>query len=234
MKRVIKQILAASLIGGICALVNMMPIARIPAYAKTSLEAPSGAFWGNKKGDDEGYYAHWDEVEEAKKYEVYVYYINDNDGYTKVGSLTTSKNYASLVTKFTKTADYVFRVRAVGSGDYSTSSWSEYSDEVYYEKESETKTNTGTNAATGVNALAGGPGATGTSPTAGWRQYQGRWWYATNADGTTWYANCWKWIDGYCYCFDANGYMYANTVTPDGYVVNADGQWMQNGIIQKQ
>ncbi len=34
------------------------------------------------------------------------------------------------------------------------------------------------------------------------------------------------------YCFDSNGNMYANTTTPDGYTVNADGAWTVNGVIQ--
>ena len=43
----------------------------------------------------------------------------------------------------------------------------------------------------------------------------------------------WAWIDGYCYCFGADGRMYADCQTPDGYEVDADGRWTVNGIIQK-
>ena len=73
---------------------------------------------------------------------------------------------------------------------------------------------------------------------AGWQKNDTGWWYATNDAGTTWYANEWQWIDGNgdgiaeCYDFDANGYMYANTTTPDGYTVNADGAWTENGVVQ--
>lgn len=73
---------------------------------------------------------------------------------------------------------------------------------------------------------------------AGWQQNATGWWYATNDSGTTWYANCWQWIDGNgdgtaeCYYFDANGYMLAATTTPDGYAVNVDGAWTQNGSVQ--
>lgn len=78
----------------------------------------------------------------------------------------------------------------------------------------------------------------------GWRLgANGRWWYATNAAGTTYHvgtpiAPYWAWIDGNgdgiseSYAFDALGYMYANTTTPDGYVVNADGAWTVNGVVQ--
>lgn len=51
-------------------------------------------------------------------------------------------------------------------------------------------------------------------------------------------ANCWQWIDGNhdgiaeCYCFGENWVMYADTVTPDGYTVNASGAWTVNGEVQ--
>lgn len=65
---------------------------------------------------------------------------------------------------------------------------------------------------------------------------EGRWWYA-NEDGT--YAeNGWYWLDGNkdgvaeCYYFDSQGWMLADTMTPDGYTVNADGAWTQNQQVQ--
>lgn len=63
-----------------------------------------------------------------------------------------------------------------------------------------------------------------------------RWCY-DNGDGT--YAkNEWRWIDGdgngiaECYCFDANGWLFTNTVTPDFYTVNENGAWHVNGVVQ--
>lgn len=65
-----------------------------------------------------------------------------------------------------------------------------------------------------------------------------RWWY-DHEDGT--YAQSeWRWIDGNqdgiaeCYAFDSEGWMYANTTTPDGFQVNADGAWVVNGVVQTQ
>lgn len=64
------------------------------------------------------------------------------------------------------------------------------------------------------------------------------WWYGTNVTYTDWYKSCWQWIDGNgdgvaeCYYFNADGYMLANTTTPDGYTVNADGAWVQGGSVQ--
>lgn len=82
---------------------------------------------------------------------------------------------------------------------------------------------------------------------AGWVQAssdepgQVRWWY--DLDGGQYYAGTpqtpsWQWIDGNgdgtaeCYGFDENGWMYADTLTPDGYQVNADGAWTENSQVQ--
>ncbi|MDO4437941.1 MAG: hypothetical protein Q4B86_00615 [Eubacteriales bacterium] len=70
---------------------------------------------------------------------------------------------------------------------------------------------------------------------AAWQQNdQGYWWQ--NPDGS-YPANSWQWIDGNndgiseCYYFNADGYMAADTVTEDGNTVNADGAWVENGIV---
>lgn len=78
---------------------------------------------------------------------------------------------------------------------------------------------------------------------AGWQKNDTGWWYGTNADNSTWYANSWQWIDdgdnlAHCYYFDANGYILTNTTTPDGYTVNEDGKWVTDtglvpgGVVQ--
>lgn len=63
------------------------------------------------------------------------------------------------------------------------------------------------------------------------------WWYDLgNGD---YYKNSWQWIDGNgdkiseCYYFDQNGWMYANTTTPDGYTVDDIGRWVVNGVPQE-
>ncbi|WP_097006491.1 hypothetical protein [Lacrimispora amygdalina] len=67
------------------------------------------------------------------------------------------------------------------------------------------------------------------------------WWYSTDAANSAWYAGnpvTWQWIDGNkdgvfeCYAFGIDGWMFANTITPDGYTVNVDGAWIINGIVQ--
>lgn len=50
----------------------------------------------------------------------------------------------------------------------------------------------------------------------------------------------WQWIDGdndgtaECYYFGADGYMLSGATTADGYTVNADGAWVENGAVQVQ
>ena len=63
-------------------------------------------------------------------------------------------------------------------------------------------------------------------------------WY--QSDDGSYPVNTWQWIDGNrdgvseSYYFNENGYMLANTVTPDNYTVNADGAWTVNGVVQTQ
>ncbi len=62
------------------------------------------------------------------------------------------------------------------------------------------------------------------------------WWY-DNGDGT-YPHSAWVWLDGNkdgiaeCYYFDKDGWMLANTRTPDGYTVNGNGAWVENGRVQ--
>ncbi len=71
-----------------------------------------------------------------------------------------------------------------------------------------------------------------------WQQDNIGWWW--QEDDGSYPVNTWKWIDGNgdgvaeCYCFDNRGYMYSNTVTPDGYTVNVSGAWVSNGSVQEQ
>lgn len=74
----------------------------------------------------------------------------------------------------------------------------------------------------------------------GWYQdEQGKWYFFNNksgekAEGTM--VTGWKWIDGICYYFSENedaGVLYVNTVTPDGFSVNDQGQWVdENGNVK--
>ena len=69
----------------------------------------------------------------------------------------------------------------------------------------------------------------------GWIQQDNKWYFLnTLHDGFFGKAltGGWQWIDGYCYRFNSDGQMYANCTTPDGFTVNANGQWTVNGVAQ--
>ncbi|MCR5213140.1 MAG: carbohydrate-binding domain-containing protein [Eubacterium sp.] len=57
-----------------------------------------------------------------------------------------------------------------------------------------------------------------------WKSNNTGWWYE---DTTGWYpTQCWLYIDGYWYYFDASGYLATNT-TIDGYTVDSSGKWIK-------
>lgn len=69
-----------------------------------------------------------------------------------------------------------------------------------------------------------------------WQSNTTGWWWRN--DNGSYPVNTWEWLDGNrdgiaeCYYFDGNGYMLTITTTPDGYFVNADGAWVQDGAVQ--
>lgn len=56
-----------------------------------------------------------------------------------------------------------------------------------------------------------------------WVQWKGKWYYL-DGGGAMWY-NAWTEWKGVWYYLGSDGGMLTNTVTPDGYTVNADGSW---------
>lgn len=73
----------------------------------------------------------------------------------------------------------------------------------------------------------------GTHAVNSWKhfEWQGKQdWYYFDQNG--YMLNGWHWIDGKCYYFDQNGKLLMNTVTPDGYLVNANGEWTLNNKVQ--
>ncbi len=59
----------------------------------------------------------------------------------------------------------------------------------------------------------------------GWQNSGYGWWYQ-RANGT-YPHNEWEIINGIWYYFDTNGYMLADTTTPDGYYVDINGAWVE-------
>ena len=78
-----------------------------------------------------------------------------------------------------------------------------------------------------------GANTSGTSSvTEGWKQDAAGWWYQ-NEDGT-YVKSEWSWIEGRCYYFNEDGYCLQNTQTPDGYSVDMQGAWIEDGVVQMQ
>ena len=66
----------------------------------------------------------------------------------------------------------------------------------------------------------------------GWKLIDGSWYFLTNEHNGYFGAaleNTWAWVDGYCYYFGTDGKMAAACTTQDGFTVNGDGQWTENG-----
>ena len=63
-----------------------------------------------------------------------------------------------------------------------------------------------------------------TAMAAEWKQDDVGWMYLE--DDGSYPFNTWKWVGDKCYYFDGAGYMLADTITPDGYTVDASGAWL--------
>ena len=62
-----------------------------------------------------------------------------------------------------------------------------------------------------------------------WVQVDGKW-YLFDADGIM-QSNGWRCVNHKWYYLDPQGALLVNTTTPDGYTVNASGEWVQNGQV---
>lgn len=61
-----------------------------------------------------------------------------------------------------------------------------------------------------------------------WKSDASGWWWQN--DNGSYPVSQWKEINGKQYYFGADGYMLADTTTPDGYQVGADGAWIEGGV----
>lgn len=179
--------------------------------------------------------AFWEEGEDAKKYEVRLY--RGSSAVTSIFTTTnTSYDFSGYITK---SGTYTFKVRGVynssNKGDWEESdSWYVSSDEAEEISSS-----------SGISASgSSGPAYTG-SGNGAWLRDDIGWWYC-NAD-KSYPVSQWQYIDGCWYYFNESGYMmtgwilwnsqwfycgadgamWANATTPDGYYVGSDGAWVQ-------
>ena len=75
-----------------------------------------------------------------------------------------------------------------------------------------------------------------TSQAGAWKEEAGRWKWTAD-DGTN-PAGCWEWIDDdgdgicECYYFDQDGYCLISGRAPDGFAVNENGEWTEDGTVR--
>ena len=78
--------------------------------------------------------------------------------------------------------------------------------------------------------------ATFTAMAGSWKSDSNGWWY--DEGNGSYPKSTWSWIDGNndcvseCYYFDDNGYCLMDTTTPDNYMVDSNGAWVVDGVVQ--
>lgn len=191
---------------------------------------------------DEGI-AEWEENDYAKRYEVKIY----RNGSSVGGTLKTTDNEYDLSKYFTKKGDYYFKVRAVRSSTVA-GEWYE-SEEIYVDSDEakdirESGSGSSSSSSSTSNSSTSGPGVSTSS--GAWLKDSVGWWWC-NAD-RTYPTSAWKYINNKWYYFNSAGYcvqngwvqtnniwyycgpdgdMWVSRWTPDGYYVNANGEWVQ-------
>lgn len=177
---------------------------------------------------DENGLASWTPVGDAGSYEVTIMRNGKANNPTKTTVTGTNLNIGSLITR---TGDYSIRVSAVSRYDAKLKSDYAYSDSITVDDSVLAKfaSNTASYEETSGQWIETENGSwyqnpDGTWPASGWQQIDGSW-YFFNAQGyrqTGWVL----WNNQQYYC-DSDGKMLADTTTPDGYYVDANGVWKE-------
>ena len=181
--------------------------------------------------------ATWEEGQGAKSYQVRLY--RGSSSVTE--AFTTTNTYYNFSSNITRTGEYFFRVRGVGSNS-KRGEWVE-SDSIYIDDAQLSLIQNGYYTTTNTSN-GNGPGSN-KAQSGYWLQDGVGWWYR-NADGS-YTVNGWQQINNTWYCFNSAGYMrtgwissnnawyycdlstgamWANATTPDGYRVGANGAWI--------
>lgn len=194
----------------------------VAALAATRLTTVTNPCWDEEKTT----VAVWDEVEDAYRYQVYLYCED-----SKVAEIKTRDTEYNFKKKMTKSGEYTFRVRAVAKGsEHEDGYWSEYSDGTYVSADFAESMKAGA----AVDTRTSGPGAQEAAGTAAerggeWIQDGIGWWYR-KADGT-WLANGWWQESQTWYYMNEQGYMQTGWIDWNGarYYCAENGA-MQTGI----
>ena len=227
MKKIAVLIMSCALMAG--------SLMTVHAETKEKLPTVSDLWW-------EDQVAHWEEVDDAYKYEVTLYRNS-----SKVKTVETKNTKYNFGNSFTKADSYRFKVRALGKREFADGAWSSYSEEIdisqtYINNMEEEREK---NRASSVGKGASGPGETqndgewvsdqngwwfkyadGSYPSDAWVQVKDAW-YFFGSDGymkTGWI----EWKNKKYYC-DASGAMVTGTYTVEGTAYNfaGDGSLMQ-------
>lgn len=196
--------------------------------------------------DDTDGTVYWDGAEDARRYEVRLY--RDGESITSIKSTTdTDYNFSS---KFTKSGDYKFRVRAVRNSS-NKGNWAE-SEEIYISSsEAREIRRNGSSSGPSSASTSGGPGVVGsgtsaygpgvssssTTSSSGpgassgawmWDTNVNRWWYCNPDRSYT--VNNWQYINNYWYYFDGQGYMVTGWILWNGiwYYCCDNGEMLTN------
>ncbi len=187
--------------------------------------------------------ARWETTDGAKSYQLRLY-----RGNTSIGSVVTTTNeYYDFTSSMNREGEYYFKVRAINSNS-KRGDWYE-SDSLYIDEDTANAVKNGTyQTSTGNN---NGLGAPGSAPVEGVWQRNNIGWQYRWPDGN-YSRGGWVMIKNIWYCFDDNAYMrtgwiqasdgkwyycdpregsgqgamMTNTITPDGYWVDANGVWI--------
>ncbi len=143
--------------------------------------------------------AHWDEIDDADKYEVKLY-----RGSSTVTTVTTSSSSYNFYPYMTKSGDYTFKVRGISNSDGEKSEWSDESEEYYMNSN---------DVYTGTPPTNNGSSSSGSSHSgSGWAQDQFGWTYRYS-DGNL--AKGWIYVDNNWFYMAANGYMMTGWIFVD-------------------
>ncbi|MDD3253120.1 MAG: hypothetical protein PHV18_11225 [Lachnospiraceae bacterium] len=196
-------------------LLSLICATTIWAKTKERLETVSDVYWD----EDNTTVARWEEVEDAFRYEIYLY--RDD---SRVDTIKTQKTRFNLEKFLKHEGEYTFKVRALAkdkSKEFSDGYWSDLSDSIYIDEGfAELIRSGGT-----LDTSNSGPGALGETKvskeisaiyTPEWQQDAAGWRYRLS-DGT-FQANGW-WQDtakGIWYYFNDQGYMVTGWIDWNG------------------